>query len=93
MSTGFWGNFLTMRRFLIFLPPNCSRNVLFPTSAATDFNFFFPVRTIPLSSEAISSKSTPTPFAAGTTYVLKSENSGLPIACAYASNPLPLCVE
>ena len=79
-----------MRRFLIFPAPSCLRKVFFPTSAATDLSFFFPVKTIPISGAAVSIKSAPTLFAAGATYRLKNGIAVLPIVCATA--PLPLCL-
>ena len=79
-----------MRRFLVFPAPSCLRKVFFPTSAATDLSFFFPVKTFPISRAAISIKSAPTLFAAGTTYRLKNGIAVLPIVCAKAPNPLPL---
>ena len=81
-----------MRRFLVFPAPSCLRKVFFPTSAATDLSFFFPVKTFPISGAAISIKSAPTLFAAGTTYHLKNGIAVIPIVCAKAPNPLPLCL-
>ena len=79
-----------MRRFLILPAPSCLRKFFFPTSAATDLSFFVPVGTFPISGAAISIKSSPTYFAAGTTYRLKNGIVVLPIVCAKAPNPLPL---
>ena len=44
----------------------------------------------PVSGADISSKSAPTLFAAGTTYLFKNGIAVLPIVCANATNPLPL---
>ena len=79
-----------MRRFLVFPAPSCLRKVFFPTSAATNLCFFFPVKIFPISGAAISIKSAPTLFAAGTTNRLKNGIAVLPIVCAKAPNPLPL---
>ena len=81
-----------MRRFLVFRAHSCLRKVFFPTSAATDLSFFFPVKTFPVSGAALSIKSAPTLYAAGTTYRLKNGIAVLPIVCAKAPNPLPLCL-
>ena len=79
-----------MRRFLVFPAPSCIRKVFFPTSAATDLSFFFPIKTFPSSGAAISIKLAHTLFAAGTTYRLKNGHAVLPIVCAKA--PFPLCL-
>ena len=75
-----------MQRFLVLPAPSCLRKVFFPTLAATDLNFFFPLKSFPISGAVISIKSAPTLFAAGTTYRLKNGIAVLPIVCARAQN-------
>ena len=59
---------------LCLLPlPNCFSNVCLPTLFAALLNFFLPLTTSAISIAAISIKSAPTRFAAGTTYLRKSE--------------------
>ena len=66
--------------------------VFFPTLFAAVLNFFLPHTTSAISGTANSNKSAPTRFAAGTTYLLKNGIAVLPIICARAPNPLPLCL-
>ena len=81
-----------MRRFLVFHAPSCLRKVLFPTSAATDLSFFFPVKTFPISGAAISIKSAPNLFCCWDNIWSQKRNCCPPIVCAKAPNSLPLCL-
>ena len=85
----FGGDLRIKRCFLVFPAPSCLRKYFFLTLAATDLIYFFPVKTFPMSGAAISIKSAPTLFAAGTTYRLKKGIAIFPIVCAKASNPVP----
>ena len=86
--------------FLCLLPPfdlslpspNCFFRVCFPTLLAAALKDFLPLITSPISGTANSNKSAPTRFAAGTTYLRKKGIAVLPITCARAPNPLPLCL-
>ena len=72
--------------------PNCFLRVCFPTLFAADLKVFLPLITSPISGAANSNKSAPTLFAAGTIYLCKNGIAVLPITCARAPNPLPLCL-
>ena len=78
---------------LFLLPsPNCFLRVCFPTLSAAVLNFFLPLTTSAISGTAKSNMSAPMRFAAGTTYLRKNGIAVLPISCARAPNPLPLCL-
>ena len=81
---------MTLLAVLLPLPlPNCSLRVCLPTIFASVLKFFLPPTTSAISDAAISNKSAPTCFAAGT---LDSQKNGipvLPITCARALNPHP----
>ena len=78
---------------LLRLPsPNCFLMVCFPTLFAADLKDFLPLITSPISGTADYNKSAPTRFAAGTTYLRKNGIAVLPITCARAPKPLPLCL-
>ena len=78
---------------LCLLPlPRCFFRLCFPTLFAADLKDFLPLITSPISNAANSNKSAPMRFAAGTTYLRKKGIAVLPIPCARASNPLPLCL-
>ena len=72
--------------------PNCFLRVFFPTLFAAVLKFFLPLTTSPISGTANSNMSAPMRFAAGTTYLRKKGIAVLPITCARAPNPLPLCL-
>ena len=72
--------------------PNCFFKVFFPTFFAAVSKVFLPLITSPISGAANSNMSTPMHFAAGTTYLRKKGIAFLPITCARAPNPLPLCL-
>ena len=79
--------------FLCFLPsPDCFFRVFFPTLFAAVLKFFLPLTTSPISGTANSNMSAPMRFAAGTAYLRKTGTAVLPITCARAPNPLPLCL-
>ena len=70
--------------------PSCFLRVCFLFEA--DLKVFLPLITSPISGAANSNKSAPTRFAAGTTYLGKKGIAVLPVTCARAPNPLPLCL-
>ena len=72
--------------------PNCFHRVCFPTLFAAVLNYFLPLITSPISGTSNSNMSAPMRFAAGTTYLRKKGIVVLPITCARAPNPLPLCL-
>ena len=79
---------------LFLLPsPNCFITVCFPTLFAAVLKFFLPLTTTAISGTANSNMSASMRFAAGTTYLRKSGIAVLPITCARARNPLPLCLQ
>ena len=88
----FVGEILLELRFLLptvrlRLPsPNCFLKVCLPTLFAAVLIFF-----LPLTTSAISNKSTPTRTAAGTTYLRKNGIAVLPISCASAPDHRPRC--
>ena len=84
--------FVGMILLCLLPPPNCFFRVFFPTLFAAVLNFFLPLTTSAISGTANSNKSAPTRFAAGTTYLRKNGIAVLPITCARAPNPLPLCL-
>ena len=78
--------------FRLRLPsPNCFFRVCFPTFFAAVLKFFLPLTTSAISGTAISNKSAPTRFAAGTICLRKNVIAVLPITCASAPNPRPRC--
>ena len=77
---------------LLLLCPNCFLSVCLPTLFAADLKDFLPLITSPISGAANSNMSAPMRFAAGTTYLRKKGIAVLPITCARAPNPLPLCL-
>ena len=83
--------------FLCLLPPlrlpspNCILSVCLPTLFAAVLKFFLPLTTSAISGTVNSNKSTPTRFAAGTTYLRKNGIAVLPITYARAPNPRPRC--
>ena len=72
--------------------PSCFLRVFFPTLFAAVLKFFLPLTTSAISGTANSNMSAPMRFAAGTTYLRKNGTAVLPITCARAPNPLPLCL-
>ena len=84
-------DFVGMILLCLFPSPNCFFRVLCPTLFAADLKDFLPLKTSPISGAANSNKSAPTHFAAGTTYLRKNGIAVLPITCARAPKPLPLC--
>ena len=72
--------------------PSCFLRVFFPTLFAAVLKFFLPLTTSAISGTANSNMSAPMRFAAGTTYLRKKGIAVLPITCARAPNPLPLCL-
>ena len=72
--------------------PNCFFGVFFPTLFAAVLKFFLPLTTSAISGTANSHRSAPMRFAAETTYLRKNGTAVLPITCARAPNPLPLCL-
>ena len=85
-------DFVGMIRLCLLPLPNCFFRVCFPTLFAADLKDFLPLITSPISGAANSNKSAPTRFAAGTIYLRKNGIAVLPITCARAPNPLPLCL-
>ena len=77
---------------LRFPSPNFFFKVCFPTLFAADLKDYLHLITSPISGAANSNMSAPLCFKAGTTYLLKNEIAVLPITCARAPNPLPLCL-
>ena len=78
---------------LCLLPlPNCFLSVCLPTLFAADLKDFLPLITSPVSGAANSNMSAPMCFAAGTINLRKKGIAVLPITCARAPNPLPLCL-
>ena len=78
--------------FRLRLPsPNCFFRVCFPTHFAADSNDFLPLITSLTFGPANSNLSAPIRFAAGTNYLRKNGIEVLPITCASALKPLPLC--
>ena len=59
---------LVLRLDFFFSPPNCFRTVFVPISFANVLSFFRPLTTSPISGAAISNKSAPIHFAAGTIF-------------------------
>ena len=80
---------LLVLRLDFFPPPNCFQTVFVPTSFANVMSFFRPLTTSPISGAAISNKSAPILFAAGTICFLIKGNAVLPRVCA---NLLPRCL-
>ena len=79
--------------FHLWLPsPICFFRVCFPTLFAADLKYFLSQISSPISGAANSNMSAPMRFAAGTTYLRKNGNAVLPITCARAPTPLPLCL-
>ena len=72
--------------------PSCFLRVFYPTLFAAVLKFFLPLTTSAISGTANSNMSAPMRFAAGTTYLRKKGIAVLPITCARAPNPLPLCL-
>ena len=85
-------NFVRMILLCPFPSSNCFFRVFFPTLFAADLKDFLPLKTSPISGAANSNMSAPMRSAAGTTYLRKNGIAVLPITCARAPNPLPLCV-
>ena len=84
---------LPIAPFLFQLPLlNCFFRVCLHTLFAAVWKFFLPLTTSAISGTANSNKSAPTCFAAGTTYLRKNGIAVLPITCARAPKPLPLCL-
>ena len=81
-----------LRLDFFFPPPNCFRTVFVPTSFANVLGFLRPLTTSPISGAAISDKSAPILFAAGTIYFLIKGIAVLPRVCARAPKPLPHCL-
>ena len=78
---------------LLRLPsPSCFFRVFFPTLFTAVLKDFLPLKTSPISGAANSNMSAPMRFATGTTYLRKKGIVDLPITCARAPNPLPLCL-
>ena len=86
----FVGRTLLIFRFLLPLP-NCFLKVCLLTLFAAVLIFFLPLTTSAISGTANYSKSAPTHFAAGTTFLRKKGISVLPITCASASKHRPRC--
>ena len=84
--------FLLPPVLLRLLSPNCFLRVCLPTLFAAVLKFFLPLTTSAISGTANSNKSAPTRFAAGTIYLRKIGIAVLPITCARATSPLPLCL-
>ena len=83
-----------IRLCLLRLPsPNCFLRVCFPTLFAAVLKFFLPLTTSAISGTANSNMSAPVRFAARTTFLRKNGIAVLPITCASAPNPLPLCLQ
>ena len=72
--------------------PNCFLGVCLPTLFAADLKDFLPLITSPINGATNYNMSAPMRFAAGTTYLGKNGIAVLPITCARAPNPLPLCL-
>ena len=85
-------DFVGMILLCFFPSPNCFLRVCFPTPFAAVLKDFLPLITSPISGAANSKKSAPLRFAAGTIYLRKKGIAVLPITCASAPNPLPLCL-
>ena len=66
--------------------------VCFPTLFAAHLKDFLPLKTSPIFGAANSNRSAPMRFAARRTYLRKNGKTVLPITCARAPNPLPLCL-
>ena len=75
------------------LHPTVFFRVCFPTLFAALLRDFLPQITSQISGTANSNKSAPARFAAGTRYLRKKGIAVLPITCARAPNPLPLCLR
>ena len=73
-------------------PPNCFFRVFFPTLFTAVLKDFLPLKTSPISGAGNSNMSAPMRFAAGTTHSRRKGIAVLPITCARAPNPLPLCL-
>ena len=88
-------NFVGMILFCLLRAPspNCFFRVCFPTLLAAVLKFVLPLTTSAISGTANSNKSAPTRFAAGTIYLRTNGIAVLPITCARAPNPLPLCLQ
>ena len=81
-----------MAPFLFLLPlPNSFLSVCLPTLFAAVLKFFLPLKISAISGTAISNKSAPTTFGAGTTYLCKNGTAVLLITCAGAPKPRPRC--
>ena len=85
-------DFVGMILLCLFPSTNCFFRVFFPTLFAADLKDFLPIKTSPISGVANSNMSAHMRFAAGTTYLRKKGIAVLPITCARAPNPLPLCL-
>ena len=83
---------LVLRLHFFFPPPSCFRTVFVPTSFANVLSFFRPLTTSPISGAAISNKSAPILFAAGTIYFLMKGIAVLLRVCARAPKLLPRCL-
>ena len=81
-----------LRMDLFFPPLNCFRTVFVPTSFASVLSFYRPLTTFPISGAAISNKSAPILFAAGTIHFLIRGIAVLQSVCARAPKPLPRCL-
>ena len=80
---------MTLHAVVFFLRlPNCFFKVCPPTFIAAVLKLFLPLPASAMSGTAISKKSAPTRFAAGTIYLRKNRNSVLPVTWAIAPNPL-----
>ena len=76
--------------FLLSLP-NCFLKVCLTTLLAAVLKFFLPFTTSAISGAANFNKLAPTLFAVGTTCLRKNGIAVLPITCASALKPRPLC--
>ena len=76
----------------LFPYPNGFQTVFVSTYFANVLSFLRPLATSPISGAAISNKSAPILFAAGTSYFLIMGIAVLPRVCATAPKPLPRCL-
>ena len=83
---------IVLRLDFFFPPPNYFRTVFVPTSFANVFSFLSPLTISSISGAAISNKSAPILFAAGTIFFLIKGIAVLPRVCARAPKPLPRCL-
>ena len=72
--------------------PNCFFRVYFPARFAADLNDFQPLKPSTISGAANSNMSAPMRFATGTIYFCKTGIAVLPLTCASAPKPFPLCL-